>query len=104
MPIISKCTKVQTFCRGRRKAEAYRTSLLGSFIGLTALKGQRREIFAFRFFYELVSPRPLGIPLGTLRIFLKLHGDKVFAAQGAPVSLTSVISVKNLQSEKFSFF
>ncbi len=39
------------------------------------LKGQCHEIFDFRFFHELVSPKLLNIPLGPFRISLKIRGD-----------------------------
>jgi hypothetical protein len=39
------------------------------------LKGQCYEIFAFGFFHESVSPKPLSIPLGPFRFFLKIRGD-----------------------------
>jgi hypothetical protein len=51
------------------------------------LKGQCHKIFDLRLFHESVSPKPLSIPLRTLRIFRKFA--EIFAAQGAPpVSLT----------------
>jgi hypothetical protein len=62
------------------------------------LKGQCHKIFAFIFFHESVSPKPLSIQLGLF--FWKFA--EIFAAQGAPqVSLTPVAYGKNLQSEKF---
>jgi hypothetical protein len=39
------------------------------------LKGQCHEIFCFRFFHELPSPKPLKITLGSIRIFSKIRGD-----------------------------
>jgi hypothetical protein len=39
------------------------------------LKGQCHKIFDFRFFYELVSPNPLGIPVGLFQIFSKIRGN-----------------------------
>ncbi len=46
------------------------------------LNGQCHEIFDFRFFYELVSPKTLSVLLGPFRFFRKFL--EVFAAQGAP--------------------
>jgi hypothetical protein len=40
-----------------------------------ALKGQCHEIFDFWFFHESVSPKPVSVPLGPFRIFLKIRGD-----------------------------
>ncbi len=34
-----------------------------------SLKAQCHEIFDFRFFHELVSPKPLYIPLGPFKFF-----------------------------------
>jgi hypothetical protein len=40
------------------------------------LKGQRQEIFCFRFFSFIIFPgKPLKITLGSFRIFSKIHGD-----------------------------
>jgi hypothetical protein len=39
------------------------------------LKGQCHEIFASGFFHESVSPMPLSIPLGPIRIFSRIRGD-----------------------------
>jgi len=40
-----------------------------------ALNGQGQEIFSSVFLHESVSPNPLTIPLGPLRIFLNICGD-----------------------------
>ncbi len=39
------------------------------------LKGACHEIFDFSFFSWISFPRPLSIPLGPLRIFLKISGN-----------------------------
>jgi hypothetical protein len=59
------------------------------------LKGQCHEIFCFWFFHESVSPKPLIIPLGPFRIFLKILGDVpllsfIPVAYVPPVSLIPV--------------
>jgi hypothetical protein len=41
----------------------------------TTLKGQCHEILTSGFFQEPVSPKPLSIPFGPFRIFLKIRGD-----------------------------
>jgi hypothetical protein len=64
----------------RTSAKWIRIQLLSS----VTLKGQCHEIFDFWFFHESVSPKPPSILLGPFRIFLKICGDTVFAAQGAP--------------------
>jgi hypothetical protein len=52
---------------------------------VTPIKGQCHEIFNLIFFHELVSPKPLSIPLRPFPIFLKIL--KIFAVQGAPLVL-----------------
>ncbi len=48
-------------------------------------------MFCFGFFLESSSPKPVKITLGSLRLFSKIHGDTVFASQGAPpLSMTPV--------------
>jgi hypothetical protein len=61
------------------------------------LKGQCHEIFDFRFFHEIVSPKLLTpeYPNRPFRIFSKTRGD--ISTQCAP----PVANGKNLQSEKF---
>ncbi len=61
LPIYTPC-----LYRGGRRGDRWQT-----------LMGQFHKIFDFRFFYESVSPKPpdLSIPLGPLRIFLKISGD-----------------------------
>ncbi len=39
------------------------------------LKGVWHEIFDLSFFYESVSPAPLSNPLGSFRLFSKIHWD-----------------------------
>jgi hypothetical protein len=65
--------------------------------------GQCHEIFDFWFFSELVSPKPLSIPLGPFRIFRKFA--EIFAAQGTPlVSLTPVANEKIFKLKNFNYF
>ncbi len=57
------------------------------------LKGQRHEIFDFKFFHESVSPKLWGYHSGRFEFFRKFA--EIFAAQGAPpVSLTPVANEK----------
>jgi hypothetical protein len=44
-------------------------------ISAACLKGQCHEIFYFRFSTWISFPKPLVIPLGPFRIFLKILGD-----------------------------
>jgi hypothetical protein len=55
------------------------------FRDIKPLKGQCHEISDFRFFYELVSPKPLSVTFGPFQIFQKIEiFAEIFAAQGAP--------------------
>jgi hypothetical protein len=54
-------------------------------------------------FHELVSPKPLCMPLGIFQIFS--NNSEIFTAQSAPpVLVTPVANGKTLQSEKFYLF
>jgi hypothetical protein len=59
------------------------------------LQGQCHEIFDFRFFHESLSPKPLNIPLGSFRSFLKICLD-IRSSRWHRWQRE-----KNLQSEKF---
>jgi hypothetical protein len=55
------------------------------------------------FCHELVSPKPLSIPLGPFIIFSKICRE--FAAQGAPpVMLTLGANVKIFNKKSFKYF
>ncbi len=65
----------------------YKTCAILSII-IGSLKGQRHNIFAFVFFYfELFSPKPLIIALGSFQIFSKIY---------CRVSFVSLLLVANL--------
>ncbi len=54
-------------------------------MGLHTLKDQCHEISTSVFLHESATPKPLSIPLGLFRIFLKIRGDiRRIAAQDAP--------------------
>jgi hypothetical protein len=64
----------------------YKTCAILSII-IGSLKGQRHDIFAFGFFCESFSPKPLIIALGSFQIFSKIH---------CPISFVSLLLVANL--------
>ncbi len=69
-----------------------------------ALKGQRHEIFDFRFSTWISFPQAPDYTIRAVSNFSQKFAE-IFAAQDAPpVSLTSVANRKNLKSEKFSLF
>jgi hypothetical protein len=71
-------------------------------ISCSPLKGQRHEIFDFRFSTWISFPKAPDYTVSS-NFFRKFA--EIFAAQGAPpVSTTPVINGKNLQSEMFSLF